>query len=59
MKITKMELVVTMDELPNIERIAAEMHEAVDIRQWYENHGKFEYLIVVPTTLFATFVLIG
>jgi len=59
MKITKIELVVTMNEFQDIKRIAAEMHEAIGIRQWYENHGKFEYLIVVSTNLFATFVLIG
>lgn len=53
---TKIELVVTLNELLDIERIAAKVHETIDIKQWSENDGKYEYLIIVSKTLFDIFV---
>lgn len=53
---TKIELAVTLNELLDVERIAAKIHETVDIKQWSENNNKYEYLIVVSKYLFDTFV---
>lgn len=56
MKMTKIELTVTLNELLDVERIAAKIHETVDIKQWSENNNKYEYLIVVSKYLFDIFV---
>lgn len=56
MKMTKIELVITLNELLDIERIAAKVHETIDVKQWSENNGIYEYLIVVSKTLFDIFV---
>lgn len=53
---TKIELAVTLNELLDVERIAAKIHETVDIKQWSENNNKYEYLIVVSKYLFDIFV---
>lgn len=53
---TKIELTVTLNELLDVERIAAKIHETVDIKQWSENNNKYEYLIVVSKYLFDIFV---
>lgn len=56
MKMTRIELVVTMNELLDVERIAAKVNEAIDVKQWSEDNGIYEYLIVVSKTLFDIFV---
>lgn len=56
MKMTRIELAVTLNELLDVERIAAKIHETIDVKQWSENNGIYEYLIVVSKTLFDTFV---
>lgn len=56
MEIKNIEMVVTMDELSDIENAAAKIHETIGIKQWCENYNKNRYLIVIPANLFVTFV---
>lgn len=56
MEIKNIEMIVTMNELSDIENAADRMHETIDIKQWSENCSKNKYLIVIPATLFITFV---
>lgn len=59
MRMIKIELVVTPDELLDIDRIANKFHETIDIKQWSENDGKYEYSVIVSKTLFDIFVALS